>query len=69
MSIWTQPSPSDCERFLELVRNGTSPPTAARQLGFSGSSRFRSAGYRDPEFAAAYAEAKRERHRKICEGK
>jgi hypothetical protein len=40
-----------------------SPPDAARELGYSGSSRFRSVAYHDPEFAVAYRAAKRARHR------
>lgn len=58
MSASRRPTPADTQRFLELVRTGTDPAVAARELGYAGSSRFRSLGRRDPEFGRAYVEAK-----------
>jgi hypothetical protein len=62
LSIWTQPSPSDCERFLELVAGGMDPYFAAREVAdhLTGS-RFRSEARRNPEFRARYAAARRAR--------
>jgi len=43
VSVWTSPSPSDFDRWRELVLDGQSPHDAAVRLGFRGSSAFRRA--------------------------
>lgn len=43
MSAWTEPSPSDFDRWEKLIEDGADPSEAGRQLGFRGSSAFRRA--------------------------
>lgn len=43
MSIWTEPSPSDFDRWEQKVAEGIDPSRAARDLGFRGSSQFKRA--------------------------
>src|SRR4051794_869061 len=37
---WAEPSPSDFDRWADLVHQGEDPGDAARQLGFRGSAQF-----------------------------
>lgn len=41
MSIWTTPSPSDFDRWHQLILTGKNPSDAAQELGFGGSSTFK----------------------------
>jgi hypothetical protein len=41
--VWSEPSPSDFERWEALVSEGATPHDAARECGFNGSSTFRRA--------------------------
>ena len=41
MSRWTEPSPSDFDRWEALVAEGKDPSRAAKELGFNGSSAFK----------------------------
>lgn len=67
MSIWTTPSPSDTDRWQALVLDGEDPSTAARQLGFAGSSAFRRADkQRHAEVLDLWRETQRAQDRKLA---
>lgn len=67
MSIWTEPSPSDWDRWEELIfkaDNGSEPGDAARALGFGGSSTFkRSDPVRHAEILDKWREDRKEQDR------
>jgi hypothetical protein len=45
MSFWTEPSPSDFDRWEALIAEGRDPSSAAKELGFNGSSAFKRASW------------------------
>lgn len=60
MSKLTEPSPSDFDRWQQLIVDGRDPSQAARELGFNGSTTFKRA---DPARHADALEIHRERWR------
>lgn len=58
MSVWTQPSPSDFDRWEELLVKGVEPASAARELGFTASAFRRSDPERHAECLALGREAR-----------
>lgn len=61
MGRWTEPSPSDFDRWEQLIAEGDDPSRAAKALGFGGSSSFKRAdAQRHAETLAWWREARQQ---------